>query len=355
MEANEMKKIFSVLVAAAMLMTLCAFGISAADEPTMTVSTVTAERGQTVTLDVVVSGNPGMNAAVLKPVYDETALELVSMKFNMTDFNGQEQYGKNAVWAASSDNTSNGTFLTLEFNVLEGASVGTTEVTLSNVDGYLKDGAVSNSAAETVNYKVVAGGVNVFDPTAPVINVSTVYGLPGDTVTVSVSLANNPGIMAAAIKAVYDDSVLELVSVDLNTTNFNGQFQTGAKIVWAGSADNATNGEFITITFKVLDGAEGSTVVSIAYDEGDICNEAEEDVNFAVMPGSVIFDTESTEAPVTDDTAAPSTDDTTEAPATTAGTEPTNPTAPQTADAGIAVAAVALAAAACFVAVKKRK
>ena len=321
-----MKKIFSVLVAAAMLMTLCAFGISAADEPTMTVSTVTAERGQTVTLDVVVSGNPGMNAAVLKPVYDETALELVSMKFNMTDFNGQEQYGKNAVWAASSDNTSNGTFLTLEFNVLEGASVGTTEVTLSNVDGYLKDGAVSNSAAETVNYKVVAGGVNVFDPTAPVINVSTVYGLPGDTVTVSVSLANNPGIMAAAIKAVYDDSVLELVSVDLNTTNFNGQFQTGAKIVWAGSADNATNGEFITITFKVLDGAEGSTVVSIAYDEGDICNEAEEDVNFAVMPGSVIFDT-----------------------------EPTNPTAPQTADAGIAVAAVALAAAACFVAVKKRK
>lgn len=349
-----MKKIFSVLVAAAMLMTLCAFGISAADEPTMTVSTVTAERGQTVTLDVVVSGNPGMNAAVLKPVYDETALELVSMKFNMTDFNGQEQYGKNAVWAASSDNTSNGTFLTLEFNVLEGASVGTTEVTLSNVDGYLKDGAVSNSAAETVNYKVVAGGVNVFDPTAPVINVSTVYGLPGDTVTVSVSLANNPGIMAAAIKAVYDDSVLELVSVDLNTTNFNGQFQTGAKIVWAGSADNATNGEFITLTFKVLDGAEGSTVVSIAYDEGDICNEAEEDVIFAVMPGSVIFSTPPTEAPVTDDTAAPS-DDTTEAPATTAGTEPTNPTAPQTADAGIAVAAVALAAAACFVAVKKRK
>lgn len=355
MEANEMKKIFSVLVAAAMLMTLCAFGISAADEPTMTVSTVTAERGQTVTLDVVVSGNPGMNAAVLKPVYDETALELVSMKFNMTDFNGQEQYGKNAVWAASSDNTSNGTFLTLEFNVLEGASVGTTEVTLSNVDGYLKDGAVSNSAAETVNYKVVAGGVNVFDPTAPVINVSTVYGLPGDTVTVSVSLANNPGIMAAALKPVYDDSVLELVKAELNTTNFSGQFTAGAKVVWAGSADNATNGEFITLTFKVLDGAEGSTVVSIAYDEGDICNEAEEDVIFAVMPGSVIFSTPPTEAPVTDDTAAPSTDDTTEAPATTAGTEPTNPTAPQTADAGIAVAAVALAAAACFVAVKKRK
>ena len=65
MEANEMKKILSILMAAAMLMTLCAFGISAADEPTMTVSTASAERGQTASVDVVVSGNPGRNAAVL--------------------------------------------------------------------------------------------------------------------------------------------------------------------------------------------------------------------------------------------------------------------------------------------------
>lgn len=354
MEANEMKKIFSVLVAAAMLMTLCAFGISAADEPTMTVSTVTAERGQTVTLDVVVSGNPGMNAAALKPVYDETALELVSMKFNTDDFSGNEEYGKNAVWATGSNNTSNGKFLTLTFKVLDEAAIGMTEVTIFNIDGYLKEGAVSNSSAESVNYKVVAGGVNVFDPTAPIINVSTEYGLPGDTVTVSVSLANNPGIRAATLRPVYDDTVLELVKVELNETNFKGNFEFGVNAVWAANDDTSNNGEFMTMIFKVLDGAEGSSVVSVSYTTGDICNSDEEDVNFAVMPGSVIFSTRPTEAPVTDDTAAPS-DDTTEAPATTAGTEPTNPTAPQTADAGIAVAAVALAAAACFVAVKKRK
>lgn len=342
-----MKKIFSVLVAAVMLMTLCAFGISAADEPTMTLTTVTAERGQTVSVDVVVSGNPGMNAAALKPVYDETALELVSMKFNTEAFNGQEEYGKKAVWAASQDNTANGVFLTLTFNVLDGAKIGNAEVTIENENGVLKSGAVSNKAEDSIDYKVVAGGVNVFDPTAPLINVSTVYGLPGDEVKVSVSLANNPGIRAAALRPVYDESVLELVKMELNETNFKGNFETGVRAVWAASADNANNGEFITMTFKVLDGAEGSSVVSVAYDAGDICNSAEEDVNFAVMPGSVIFDTEPTVAPEPD---------TTEAPVTTAGTtEPTNPTAPQTADAGIAVAAVALAAAACFVAVKKRK
>ena len=216
-----MKKILSILMAAAMLMTLCAFGISAADEPTMTVSTASAERGQTASVDVVVSGNPGMNAAVLKPVYDTAALELVSMEFNDIDFRGNVEYGVKAVWAAS--------------------------------------------------------------------------------------------------------------------------------------ADNASNGEFLTMTFKVLDGAEGSTVVSVAYEEGDICNSNEEDVNFVVNAGSVIFDTEPTAEPEPDTTVPEPDDTTTAAPSTTAGTEPTNPTAPQTADAGIAVAAVALAAAACFVAVKKRK
>ena len=129
-----MKKILSILMAAAMLMTLCAFGISAADEPTMTVSTASAERGQTASVDVVVSGNPGMNAAVLKPVYDTAALELVSMEFNDIDFRGNVEYGVKAVWATSADNSANGKFLTLNFKVLDEAKAGKTEVTLENVD-----------------------------------------------------------------------------------------------------------------------------------------------------------------------------------------------------------------------------
>ena len=352
MEANEMKKILSILMAAAMLMTLCAFGISAADEPTMTVSTASAERGQTASVDVVVSGNPGMNAAVLKPVYYTAALELVSMEFNDIDFRGNVEYGVKAVWATSADNSANGKFLTLNFKVLDEAKAGKTEVTLENVDGYLKTGSVSNRAEESINYKVVAGAVNVIDPNVPMMNVSTVYGLPGDTVTVSVSLVNNPGIRAAALKPVYDNTVLELTGMEFK---FSGNTEYGVKAVWAASADNASNGEFLTMTFKVLDGAEGSTVVSVAYEEGDICNSNEEDVNFVVNAGSVIFDTEPTAEPEPDTTVPEPDDTTTAAPSTTAGTEPTNPTAPQTADAGIAVAAVALAAAACFVAVKKRK
>ena len=57
--------------------------------------------------------------------------------------------------ASSEDNTANGTFLTLTFNVLEGASFGKTEVTISRVDdGYMKDGVISNRAEESVHYRV---------------------------------------------------------------------------------------------------------------------------------------------------------------------------------------------------------
>ena len=60
-----MKRFLSVLMAALMLTTLSAFGISAEEKPQMTVSTVEANIGQTVTVNVIVSGNPGMCAAAV--------------------------------------------------------------------------------------------------------------------------------------------------------------------------------------------------------------------------------------------------------------------------------------------------
>lgn len=116
-----MKRFLSVLMAALMLTTLSAFGISAEEKPQMTVSTVEANIGQTVTVNVIVSGNPGMCAAALKPVYDKTALELVEMKFNTALFSGNVKYGVKAVWSASADNVNNGIFLTLTFKVLDNA------------------------------------------------------------------------------------------------------------------------------------------------------------------------------------------------------------------------------------------
>lgn len=178
-----MKRFLSVLIAALMLTTLSAFGISAEEKPQMTVSTVEANIGQTVTVNVIVSGNPGMCAAALKPVYDKTALELVEMKFNTSLFSGNVKYGVKAVWSASADNVNNGIFLTLTFKVLDNAKIGISEVTIDNTDGYLNYGAVCNRKEENIKYKVVSGGVNIIEPNPPTMTVSTENCFPGDTVT----------------------------------------------------------------------------------------------------------------------------------------------------------------------------
>ena len=282
-----MKRFLSVLIAALMLTTLSAFGISAEEKPQMTVSTVEANIGQTVTVNVIVSGNPGMCAASLKPVYDKTALELVEMKFNTSLFSGNVKYGVKAVWSASADNVNNGIFLTLTFKVLDNAKIGISEVTIDNTDGYLNYGAVCNRKEENIKYKVVSGGVNIIEPNPPTMTVSTENCFPGDTVTVSVSLSNNPGIMAAALKPVYDDSVLELIDMKFNTALFSGNVKYGVKAVWAASADNVNNGEFLILTFKVLDSTEGFTDVSVQYSYGDICNFNTKVVNFIVTAGGV--------------------------------------------------------------------
>lgn len=55
----------------------------------------------------------------------------------------------------------------------------------------------------------------------------------------------------------------------------------------AASADNVNNGEFLILTFKVLDSTEGFTDVSVQYSYGDICNFNTKVVNFIVTAGGV--------------------------------------------------------------------
>ncbi len=353
-----MKKLLSFVMVVAMLMSVCAFGVFAAGDPTMTVSSATVNKGETVNLTVDLANNPGISAAALSFEYDEEALELVGSPVKGADFSGLTQFAKKYVWATDSsetDNAANGTFVTLTFKVRDNAKGGNYKVT-----PVYAEGDICNLAEEDVNFTVVPGTVTVFDPTAPTMTVGTVYGKVGEQVEVPVVLSNNPGISAAALSFEYDHEALELVGTPVKGADFSGLTQFAKKYVWAtdsSAENNASNGTFVTLTFKVLKGIDGeSTPISVKYDEGDICNLAEEDVNFQVVAGKVIFGSPETTAPETDPVTEPATDPVTE-PATTAkpDNKPNDNKSPATADASVVVAAVALAAGACFVATKKRK
>lgn len=126
-----------------------------------------------------------------------------------------------------------------------------------------------------------------FAADVPSIAVSSAQAKPGDTVTIRVSLANNPGINTFTLGFSYDTSRMTLLGVT-PTANLGGQFVYAKKAVWLNGTDSKINGDILNLSFKVAPSAKsGETQVTVTYSPGDISNYSEQNVNFKVLPGSV--------------------------------------------------------------------
>ena len=288
---KTLKKLFCACLAVIMVVLSSFVGIFAEDDTTLTVSSNSASVGQTVELDVALSGNSGISFATLAPEYDEDSLELVGVKYNTDKFPGEERFdGTYARWKSEvKDNKENGLFLTLTFKILDTATTGKSEVSLSCPKGY-----IAGEKSRYTNVSIISGTIDII-PGTPTFEVSSDYALQGEMVEVHVSLKNNPGIAAAKITPVYDKTALELVSVLYNSYGYKGIFlkynnTNSLKWISEGNEDNFENKRFVTYVFKVIDTlwAE-STDVAITYDEGSIVNSKNENIEFEVESGAVIF------------------------------------------------------------------
>ena len=124
-------------------------------------------------------------------------------------------------------------------------------------------------------------------PEAGKIVISNVNATAGGTVTVDVSLENNPGFSSFVATVNYDETRLILDSVSL-ADGVGGQLNVSRRIVWVNNSDYTEDGAFLTLTFTVKDdAADGDAFVFLSYDVGDISNYAESDVAFNVIPGIV--------------------------------------------------------------------
>ena len=129
-------KTFCILLC--VLLSLCAFfSVQAADTPTLSLSSITASRGEEVNVSLSISDNPGIMAVTLGINFDNTRLEFV--KGTDSGFTGWSVTANQAAWVGSADSTFNGEILTLTYKVKDDAPAGDAVVTVICGDGDMAD------------------------------------------------------------------------------------------------------------------------------------------------------------------------------------------------------------------------
>ena len=157
----------------------------------------------------------------------------------------------------------------------------------------------------TGNHRYVnpANPVCVFCGVACVITGPTVYGVVdnyavarGYTFTLSVVMANNPGLVGWLIDVDYDDSLLELISQTKGDAFTTGSLtfspmKSPSNALWYDflGDDCTNNGTLFTFTFRVKeDAAFGSSPITLyCSDYDNMCNADYEKVDFTFVSTTV--------------------------------------------------------------------
>lgn len=127
-----------------------------------------------------------------------------------------------------------------------------------------------------------------FASNTPTIEIDSVSGAVGQTVSLEVFVKNNPGFSSAALEISYDETRLILVDVKLSSTYSTGGFVNYnlPYITFVRDGNVTEDGLFLTLEFTIKS-KQGNGEVTIAYSDGDITDIDENDVTFTVTNGKV--------------------------------------------------------------------
>ena len=143
----------------------------------------------------------------------------------------------------------------------------------------------------TVNFGVFAIG-------EPTITVSEAEAKAGETVDVTISLSDNPGIISMLLKVEYDQEAMSLKGVkdagilgsEMHSDNFSNN---PYYLFWSNGTveeDIKSNGVAVTLAFEISENAKsGKYPIKVDYDKDDdaIFNFNLENVDFAVVNGGI--------------------------------------------------------------------
>ena len=136
------------------------FAVTAESDGSITVDTVTAQTGDTVTVNVNIVDNPGIMAVTVSIKYDSSALTYIryykGILNDYTVYNHQDKGIIRLVSCDRADNKRNGTLIGLQFKVNETAGAGLHKISLE-----YSSGDFCNREEQLLMPSSSPGGVNV--------------------------------------------------------------------------------------------------------------------------------------------------------------------------------------------------
>ena len=141
--------------------------------------------------------------------------------------------------------------------------------------------------------------LNIFAAEKGQFVVSDAVGEAGETVEITVSIENNPGIIAAALKVHYDTDQLELISVkdekmfpdSMFSQNYSSYPYYASWMDALATGDNREDGVLMTLTFKILEDCEsGNAEIGLEFDPADVFDWEMKEQAFRTVSGTVTIE-----------------------------------------------------------------
>ena len=286
-----MKKLTSLILSVILVCSCMPVAFALDAQPTVTVQSASAAPGGQVSVQVVLSNNPGLVTMLLRVGYDSSVLTLQSVTDGGLFGEGNAYFGNDTtanpyvlMWEdglATENHTADGTLATLTFSVAENARSGDTEISVT-----ADSDSTLNVDLEHVQPNTQNGIVTITD-TVPhentVVSVDSVTAAAGTQIKVPIRIQNNPGLVAMRLLVSYDTSILTLTAVEDcglfgagNAYFGNDYTETPYVLMWedALSQSNHTlDGILAVLTFVVSENAvEGQTKITLSLDEESIFN-----------------------------------------------------------------------------------
>lgn len=162
-------KTFIALILCFILTAACSVCAFAAGSPAVTISNVSANPGESVTVDVKISNNPGIMAMAFCITYDSGIFEYTGYTRGYPSsctVKDHPDKGHIAVVSDdSSDKATDGTIISLSFKIRDNAAAGKFAVAMANINrnkyGYKLNNSFSNSNQQFVVPTVTNGSITV--------------------------------------------------------------------------------------------------------------------------------------------------------------------------------------------------